>query len=194
MSRISVRQIFTYAAAAGVLLLARPMPVPFAIGCGFAVLGIAIRVWGCGHLRKNKELITSGPYAHVQHPLYLGTFLIAFGAILASGNTTMPGLLLWAVVGPAFLIAFFGYYLPKKKRVEGGRLAERFPSEYPAFAKVVPAFMPALRGYPQSKPYPWSASVFRGNHEWQMDVVVAALFAIIYFMPRIVASINPSWI
>lgn len=168
------------------LLLARPMWPTYAIGCGLAVIGIAIRVWGCGHLRKNKELITSGPYAHVQHPLYLGTFLIAVGAVIAAGNTKLPGLLLWAVAGPAFLIAFFGYYLPKKKRVEGARLAERFPDQYPAFAQVVPAFVPAIRGFPNHAPQRWSARVFFAeNHEWQMDLLIASIFTLIAFIPRL---------
>jgi|RhiMethySRZTD1v2_1073278.scaffolds.fasta_scaffold01059_3 protein-S-isoprenylcysteine O-methyltransferase Ste14 len=187
MSRISLRQIVTYAAAAGVLLLARPYWPTYIAGCGLALIGIFVRVWGCGHLRKNKELITSGPYAHVQHPLYLGTFLIALGGIVAAGSPQMPGLLIWALLGPVFLIAFFGYYLPKKKRVEGARLAERFPDQYPAFAQAVPAFVPALRGYPQPNAPSWSGSVFLNNHEWQMDLLIVAIFALIAFVPRIVS-------
>lgn len=186
MSRTSVRQIFTYIVALGVLALARPVMPYYAIGCGLALVGILIRVWGCGHLRKNKELITSGPYAHVQHPLYLGTFIITVGAIIAAGSPQMPSLLLWVVAGPAFLIAFFGYYLPKKKRVEGARLAERFPAEYPAFARVVPAFVPTLRGYPQTTPHAWSSANFWTNNELGMDLLIAAIFGLMLLIPRIV--------
>ena len=79
LKRISVRQILVYGVSVGVLCLARPVWPAFLVGCGFAAAGIAFRIWGCGHLRKNQQLTTSGPYAHVQHPLYLGTFLVSLG-------------------------------------------------------------------------------------------------------------------
>src|SRR5262245_5715006 len=97
--RFSIRQGFTYAAALGLLLIARPWWPTFPIGCAIAAAGIGLRVWACGHLRKNRELTTSGPYAHVQHPLYLGTFLIALGAIVAAGSPAMPSLLIWVLGG-----------------------------------------------------------------------------------------------
>ena len=72
-----------------------PRVPTFVVGSALALLGIAVRVWGCGHLQKNRLVVTSGPYAHVQHPLYLGTFLIALGAVLAAGyqQTTLTAVL-----------------------------------------------------------------------------------------------------
>ena len=184
MTRISVRQILTYAAALGVLVMARPVWPTYLIGCTIAALGIGLRIWACGHLRKNQALVTSGPYAHVQHPLYLGTFLIACGAIVAAGSPHMPSLLIWAVGGPAFLIAFFGYYLPKKKRVEGRRLAERFEG-FGEFAQSVPPFVPSLRRYAQASKEGWSARTFMANHELPMDALVAGVFAMMFFIPQV---------
>jgi protein-S-isoprenylcysteine O-methyltransferase Ste14 len=185
MRRVSGRQLLTYAAALGVLAIARPIWPTYAIGCVVAALGLGLRVWACGHLRKNRELVTSGPYAHVQHPLYLGTFLIALGAIIAAGSPQMPSLLIWAAGGPLFLIAFFVYYLPKKKRVEGSRLAEKFEG-FSAFSHAVPAFMPSLRRYPAASRHNWSAATFRANHELGMDVLVTAVFAVMILVPRVV--------
>ena len=72
----TTRRVAVYAAAVLVFLLASPTPVLFAVGASLALLGECLRVWACGHLRKNQAVIQSGPYAHVKNPLYLGTFLI----------------------------------------------------------------------------------------------------------------------
>ncbi len=175
----------TYAAALGLLASAHPVWPTYAIGSAVAALGIGLRVWACGHLRKNRELVTSGPYAHVQHPLYLGTFLITAGAIIAGGSPRMPGLLIWAAGGPIFLVAFFAYYLPRKMRVEGSRLAGRFPDDFVRFSRAVPAFVPTVRRYPLAARQRWSAATFRANHELGMDGLVAGVFAIMLLMPRI---------
>src|SRR2546430_702890 len=63
-----------FACAALFLLLAQPRPLTLIIGAIVAVPGLALRTWASGHLRKNQELATSGPYAHTRNPLYLGSF------------------------------------------------------------------------------------------------------------------------
>jgi protein-S-isoprenylcysteine O-methyltransferase Ste14 len=181
----SARQLLTYLAVVGLVLMASPYGPTFVVGFALAGAGILLRVWGCGHLRKNRQLTTSGPYAHVQHPLYLGTFLITVGAIMAAGSPRMPGLLVWIVVAPVFLLVFFGYYLPKKKRVEGRRLAERFPDEYGKYGAQVPAFLPSLRPFDGRSRAPWSREGFIANHEIGMDVLIVLLFALLWFAPRL---------
>jgi protein-S-isoprenylcysteine O-methyltransferase Ste14 len=176
-TRFSTRQILVYVAVVALVSLARPMPGTFVAGSLLAALGVALRVWGCGHLRKNKDLITSGPYAHVKHPLYLGTLAVALGGIVAAGSTSLPGLLVWVGLGPAFGLGFFGYYLPRKMRVEGRRMAERFGDRYPGWAANVPDWVPRLRRWPQAARSRWSWQVYRGNGELGMDLLIVALFA-----------------
>jgi protein-S-isoprenylcysteine O-methyltransferase Ste14 len=180
-TRFSTRQILVYLAVAALLCLSSPVPPTFLAGSGLAAIGVALRIWACGHLRKNKDWITSGPYAHVQHPLYLGTFLVALGGIVAAGSPGMPGLLVWVAGTPALLTAFFGYYLPRKMRVEGRRMAERFGHRCPpGYAESVPAFIPSLQAWPRAARSRWSWRVYLGNRELGTDLLVAALFALVF--------------
>src|ERR1700742_2378122 len=52
-------------------------------GVGWIIAGLLIRLWSNGYAIKNDKLTTSGPYAFVRNPLYVGTFLIAFGFVMA---------------------------------------------------------------------------------------------------------------
>src|SRR5580698_9130912 len=52
-------------------------------GIGYILAGLLIRLWSNGYAIKNDKLTTSGPYAFVRNPLYLGTFLIAIGFVIA---------------------------------------------------------------------------------------------------------------
>jgi protein-S-isoprenylcysteine O-methyltransferase Ste14 len=183
-TRFSSRQVLVYVAVLALLALARPMPATFVAGAALAALGVALRVWGCGHLRKNKDLITSGPYAHIKHPLYLGTLAVALGGIVAAGSTAFPGLLVWVALGPAFGLGFFGYYLPRKTRVEGRRMAERFGDRYPTWAEHVPDWLPRARRWPEAARSRWSWQVYRSNGELAIDLLIVALFAAMFVLGR----------
>src|SRR5476651_2539578 len=51
-------------------------------GIGYIIAGVLLRLWSNGYAIKNDKLTTSGPYAFVRNPLYLGTFLIAIGFVI----------------------------------------------------------------------------------------------------------------
>jgi protein-S-isoprenylcysteine O-methyltransferase Ste14 len=181
---VSVRQLLTFVVVVTLLWLADPQPVFYQVGFVLGILGVAIRVWGCGHLRKNQDVVTSGPYAHVKNPLYVGTFLLAVGGVLAAGSARLPAVLLWTVVGPLFLLVWFGYYMPKKQRVEGERLRKHFGEAYERYDRAVPAFVPSLRRYQEASRAAWSWATFRDNHELGLDVVLVLLFVLMPFSGR----------
>ena len=52
-------------------------------GMGVVFLGLAVRAWGAGHLRKDQNMALGGPYLLVRHPLYLGSCLLSLGLIIA---------------------------------------------------------------------------------------------------------------
>lgn len=121
--------------AAVVLVLARPTSRLLAVGTVVIVLGLAVRAWAAGHLRKDQPLTVSGPYAHLRHPLYFGSALILVGFAMACGQLWLAALI------AAYFILFF---IPVMQREERERRALS-PAGYAEYAAKVPAFLPRLR-------------------------------------------------
>lgn len=122
--------------AAAYLWLARPQWLWLAGGCILIVIGILVRAAASGHIRKNRELTTTGPYAYTRNPLYLGSLLIAAGFILAARS-------LWIAVVAALM--FFFVYVPVI-RAEEKYLSGVFP-DYLAYASQVPRLIPRMTPY-----------------------------------------------
>jgi protein-S-isoprenylcysteine O-methyltransferase Ste14 len=110
------------------------------IGASVSILGLALRAWAAGHIRKNAQLATAGPYAFTRNPLYLGSFLLGLGFTIASGR-----LLLALLFGALFL----GIYLPVM-RVEASTMSELFGSQYDSYRRSVPLFFPRVTPFRES--------------------------------------------
>jgi len=123
--------------AALFILFARPRPITLAAGAPISFVGLLLRAWGSGHLRKNDALATSGPYAHTRNPLYLGSFIMGFGFTVASGRW-------W--LGLLFVALFLGIYLPVM-RVESATLGQLFGKSFQEYAGAVPVFLPRVTPY-----------------------------------------------
>ena len=132
LQRIRVPLGFLFAAV--FLFFARPSPMSLATGGIIAVLGLLIRAWSSGHIRKNQELAVSGPYAFTRNPLYLGSFILGLGFTIASG--------VWWL-GLLFIALFLGIYLPVM-RVEAEDLKAIFGEQYLDYSRRVPLFFPRL--------------------------------------------------
>jgi protein-S-isoprenylcysteine O-methyltransferase Ste14 len=128
-------------------LLARLWPRSFSAYClGIALLaaGLAFAVWARVHLGRNwsgtvtikegHELIRSGPYAWVRHPIYTGILTAVLGTAIASGT-----------VHAALGLAVIAAALVRKTRIEEAFLRETFPAEYPRYCAVVPALIPLTK-------------------------------------------------
>ena len=123
------------------LWFARPVWPTLLIGGSIALAGLALRAWAAGHIRKNAELATSGPYAYTRNPLYLGSFLLGVGFTVASGQP---------LLAIPFAALFLGIYFPVM-RVEATHLAASFGEEYRRYAQAVPLFVPDRLGYRDEK-------------------------------------------
>jgi protein-S-isoprenylcysteine O-methyltransferase Ste14 len=122
------------------MIFAKPEPISMAIGGVVAIVGILIRAWSAGHIRKNKELAISGPYSYTRNPLYLGSFLLGGGFCIASG--------VWWI-GVIFIVLYLGIYFPVMN-VEAGDLLAMFGKDFEDYAANVPLFFPRLSAYRKS--------------------------------------------
>ncbi|MEP6788361.1 MAG: isoprenylcysteine carboxylmethyltransferase family protein [Acidobacteriota bacterium] len=116
------------------LIFARPTMLTVAIGGAIALIGVAIRAWSSGHIRKAKELAISGPYAFTRNPLYVGSFILGVGFTLAAG-------VWWLAL--LFSALFIGIYLPVM-RVEAEDIRAIFGDSFDEYERNVPLFVPRL--------------------------------------------------
>ena len=112
--------------------LAQPIWPIWLFGSGLAFLGILLRAWAAGHVRKNDQLAVTGPYALTRHPLYLGSFVIGIGFSLAGWSLSI------LVV---FLLCFLLLYGPVM-RAEEEHLRHLFARQYPDYQRRVPVLFP----------------------------------------------------
>lgn len=139
------------------LWFADPTWTWIAAGSAFIVAGIAVRTSASGHIRKNRELTTTGPYAYTRNPLYLGSVLIAIGFAIAARNW-------WIVV--AAVAMFAAIYWPVI-RDEERFLRSTFPG-YDEYAASVPRFLPRQHAYrPDATPDPgYSFELYMRHREY----------------------------
>jgi protein-S-isoprenylcysteine O-methyltransferase Ste14 len=170
-----LRLIALHAALGVLLFLARPTPLALATGLVVVLAGEALRVWAAGHLTKTVELVTSGPYRYTRNPLYLGRLLI-FTGLCAMAR--LPNGASWLVLLAGYAI-FFGYYLPRKERVEPARLLEQHGESFARYYRSVPALFPALHPYDGPTSRTWSASRMLRNRE---PLMLLALLGVSLFL------------
>ncbi len=194
---MNLRKLVVFILAAAMLAFAqKPNLYLLAVGVVLAAVGEWFRLWGTGHLTKNVEFTTSGPYAHFRHPLYVGTGLVMVGLLLPAAIP--PG---WVPDFSApniyvLLVCFLGYtlyYFPYKNANETERMIRRFGEEAVHWVANVPQFIPRLTRYERAKDKKWSWELARYNSEALLPVFIFLGFVIIaraWWLPESV----PGWL
>jgi protein-S-isoprenylcysteine O-methyltransferase Ste14 len=116
-------------------ILVYPGGVVFAIGLALALWArLAIgRNWGMPKTLKDEpELVTSGPYRFVRHPIYTGFLLAMLGSALATS-------LYWLIV-----LVIIGGYFVHSARVEERLMTASFPDTYPGYRERTKMLIPFL--------------------------------------------------
>jgi protein-S-isoprenylcysteine O-methyltransferase Ste14 len=117
---------------------------PWAIALGlvlfFAGLGLAVwarlyigRNWGMPMSQKDEpELVTTGPYSKVRHPIYTGLIIAMIGTALAIS-------LLWLAI-TVILGGFFIFSATREERY----MTSQFPATYPAYKRSTKMLIPYI--------------------------------------------------
>jgi len=116
----------------------RPLEILGLILCGS---GIAFAIWARNilgtnwsaqpTLKENHELIMTGPYRYVRHPIYTGLFLAIFGTVIASGRILDFIIFAYLLIDTHF-----------KAKIEESLMLQQFPDAYPAYQKQTKAIIP----------------------------------------------------
>jgi protein-S-isoprenylcysteine O-methyltransferase Ste14 len=111
-------------------------------GITLCALGVALAIWARVYLGSNwgmpmalkerPELVTSGPYAFVRHPIYTGIILAILGTAVAET-------ILWLIP-----LAVGSAYLVYSARSEERLMEQKFPEQYPAYQKRTKMLLPFL--------------------------------------------------
>jgi protein-S-isoprenylcysteine O-methyltransferase Ste14 len=111
--------------------LAVHSPVLKVIGLILFASGLALAIWARIYLGRNwgmpmtqraePELVTSGPYRFVRHPIYSGLLLALLGTALATN--------LYFLVALAIVTVYFIY----SATVEERTMTTTFPADYPSY-------------------------------------------------------------
>lgn len=148
-----------------VALVVLPMGAPRALalwgGVLLVAMGQGIRLWAVHHIgvisRTRSErlgpLISTGPFARVRNPLYLGNIGLWLGFTVSAG-------LLW--LAPLVLLVL-GLEYHAIVRWEEGLLTSRLGESYRAYLMRVPRWIPSLRiGAAETITgvYPWRDTLF----------------------------------
>lgn len=110
------------------------------VGLGLFALGLGFAVWARVHLGRNwgrpmtqkeePELVTSGPYRLVRHPIYSGILVAGVGTAVAM---SWP----WLTA-----VALAGIYFIYSATVEERYLTGQFPNDYPPYKRSTKMLMP----------------------------------------------------
>jgi protein-S-isoprenylcysteine O-methyltransferase Ste14 len=120
---------------AGSTLMGLSGAVLAAVGVGLAIVARLHlgRNWGMPVSHKeNPELVTTGPYAFVRHPIYGGMLIAMLGSALGES-------VFWILP----LILFGAYFIYSARREEK-LMSEQFPQQYPAYIARTKMLLPLL--------------------------------------------------
>ena len=159
------------------VLLAHPTRTSLIAGALVMLPGLALRGLASGHVQKDKQLTTSGPYAYTRNPLYLGSLMLAAGFAIAARS--------WWIVA-VMLLMFAVIYVPVIAGEER-YLRQTFP-DYDDYARYVPRILPRLTPY-GSQPSAYSSARYWKHREYEASIGCAVVLAILV----VKLIIKPVW-
>ena len=150
-------------------ILAKPTLNSLIAGAIPILIGESIRIWSSGHIHKNQILTVTGPYSLSRNPLYVGSFILGTGFMIAMG-------VIWLAV--VFLLFYAAVYLLTIKWEEE-KLKNEFPDDWEKYYGTVPRFLPVW-SLPDYRPGEFSWSQVTKHKEIQNASVVLFVYTILW--------------
>ncbi len=147
--------------------LARPTTISLLAGALVLLPGLILRGLASGHVQKDKQLTTSGPYAYTRNPLYLGSLMLAAGFAIAARN--------WWIVA-IMLLMFAVIYVPVIAGEE--RYLRRTFPDYDDYARHVPRMWPRLTRY-GSQQSAYSSARYWKHREYEAIIGCVVVLAVL---------------
>ena len=158
-----------YPVGIAAFLFSKPRIIWLFCGVGIALVGLLVRGYAAGYLRKHKQLATSGPYAFTRNPLYFGSMLLAAGFSVASHSWISTGL----------LAAYLAVFYPVVIRREQTELERLYGAPFLEYASRVPAFWPRLSPTASGQEH-FSWAIYRQNREYEAAIGLAVAMVILW--------------
>jgi protein-S-isoprenylcysteine O-methyltransferase Ste14 len=162
-----IRVPLSFAFAIAYVWLAHPTRISLIAGGLLLLPGLLLRGLASGHVQKDKQLTTSGPYAYTRNPLYLGSIIMAAGFAVAARSWWIPG----------FLIAIFVVIYVPVIAGEERYLRQTFRG-YEDYARQVPRFAVRLTRYGNQRGE-FSRERYWKHREYQAVIGCAAVLAVL---------------
>ena len=147
--------------------LAQPTRTSLIAGALVLLPGLVLRGLASGHVQKDKQLTTSGPYAYTRNPLYLGSLLLAAGFAIAARS--------WWIVA-IMLLMFAAIYIPVIAGEE--RYLRQTFAEYDDYARHVPRLLPRLTPYGNQQSA-YSSARYWKHREYEASIGCLVVLAIL---------------
>ena len=126
------RVAWGYLGAVLLLLLARPTTASVLAGLPLVAVGEAIRILANGTLVKDKKLTDWGIYAHIRHPLYVGSSLMGIGFVIMARDLVLT------VVMAVLFVALYRRQIHREEE----KMEAFFGEDYLRWARRTPRFLP----------------------------------------------------
>lgn len=141
---------------------------PMWTGVALALFGECIQVWASAHLRKNVDVVMSGPYAVTRNPMYTGRFFVGLGLVLLTWR--------WFLIVP--YVIGFALYAQARVLGEEAHLRSLFGDRYEQYCAATRRWCPwpPRRRFSDER---WSWECVLRNHQLRVTAaVVIGLIAI----------------
>ena len=167
------------------VIFARPSLSNIVIGFVIVLVGEFLRLWGVSYAGSetrttdgggSSRLVSSGPFAHVRNPLYIGNILIYFGV----------GIMSWAGFPylPIVTLLYFIFQYEMIVSLEEEHLAQKYGAEYQQYRKAVPKFIPSPKKYNSNingqPKVDWNRGLKSENRTLQAILIIIVIIIILW--------------